>query len=161
MEKDDNLKLIVLDSAKDLGEKVDRHLIRIHSNKASFMVPTKQVWFNDGHEKVELLDCVRGKDVFILTDIGNHSLPYKMHGYINHTSPNDLAMQLKDTIGACNCTAGRLSIIMPLLYAGRQHKRMGREALSCANFLRDLDDDPYVKKFVTFGKTASILGKPE
>ena len=149
MEKD-NLRLIVLESSKELGEKVDKHLIRIHSNSGSFIVPTKESWFADGHEKVELLETVRDKDVFILTDIGNFSNTYKIHGYTNHTSPNDLAMQLKDTIGACNCHARNISIVMPLLYAGRQHRRISREALSCAACLRELDEDPNIRKFITF-----------
>ena len=31
--------------------------------------------------------------MFFLTDIGNYSVEYKMHGFINHASPNDLMMQ--------------------------------------------------------------------
>ena len=148
--KKDNLRLIVLDSAKELGDKVNKHLTRMNSNYTNLIVPTKESWFADGHEKVELLETVRDKDVFILTDIGNFSNTYKIHGYINHTSPNDLAMQLKDTIGACNCHARSLSVIMPLLYAGRQHRRISREALSCSAYLRELDDDPNIKRFITF-----------
>ncbi len=41
-----------------------------------------------------------------------------MHGLVNHTSPNDLMMELKDGIGACNSHAKSLNIVMPLLYAG-------------------------------------------
>ena len=37
--------------------------------------------------------------MFLLTDIGNYSIEYKMHEFINHTSPNDLMMELKDGIG--------------------------------------------------------------
>jgi len=146
-----NLKLIVLDSASELGKKVDRHLANLYGNPdETFIVQSKETWFNDGHGKVELMDSIRGQDVFIFTDIGNYSNTYEMHGFINHTSPNDLATQLKDTIGACNCHAQSLSIIMPLLYAGRQHRRIGREALSCAAYLRDLDTDPNVKRLITF-----------
>lgn len=146
-----NLKLIVLDSAKELGLKVDEQLCSFYGNEnGSFIVPTKEIWFNDGHGKVELLDSVRGQDIYILQDIGNYSLTYDMHGFINHTSPNDLAQQLRDTIGACKCHTNSLSIIMPLLFAGRQHRRVGREALSCAAFLRELDMDPNVKRFMTF-----------
>ncbi len=144
------LKLIVLKSALELGQKVDSHLKSIYSTDSSFILNTRETWFNDGHGKVELMDSVRGQDVYIFQDIGNYSIPYEMHGFINHTSPNDLSQQLRDTIGACKCHPNSLSIIMPLLYAGRQHRRNGREALSCAAYLRELDVDPYVKRIITF-----------
>ena len=92
-----NLKLIVLESASDLGKKVDRHLAKLYGNPdETYIVQSKETWFNDGHGKVELMDTIRGQDVFIFTDIGNYSNTYEMHGFINHTSPNDLATQLKD-----------------------------------------------------------------
>lgn len=149
--EDKKLKLIVLQSAKELGESVDKHLVNLYGNhKDTYMVKIEESWFNDGHGKVELLDSVRDEDVYIFTDIGNYSIPYKMHGLINHTSPNDLAAQLKDTIGACKCHTKRLSIIMPLLYAGRQHRRIGREALTCATYLHELDIDPHISRLITF-----------
>lgn len=144
------LKLIVLKSAIELGRKVNENLMNLYQSDESFLLDTKEVWFDDGHGKVELLDTVREQDVYLFQDIGNYSIAYNMHGFINHASPNDLAQQLKDTIGACKCHPNSLSIIMPLLYAGRQHRRIGREALSCAAYLRDLDVDPYVKRIITF-----------
>ncbi len=148
--EDDNLKLIVLESSKELGTKVDNHLKKMFKSKKSYIVPAKEIWFNDGHEKVELLETVRDDDVYIFQDIGNYSISYEMHEMINHASPNDLIQQLKDCIGACKCHPRSLSIVMPLLFSGRQHRRMCREALSCATFLRELDVDPWVKRFITF-----------
>ncbi len=100
--------------------------------------------------KIEIKETVRGKDLFFLTDIGNYSLEYKMHGFINHTSPNDLMMQLKDGIGACNCHASNINIVMPLLYAGRQHRRQTRENLMCGMNLYELDKISRIKSFITF-----------
>lgn len=147
---ENKLKLIVLKSALEFGKKVDENLKNMYQNDESYIIPTKETWFSDGHCKVELLDTVRGDDVYIFQDIGNYSLEYKMHGFINHTSPNDLNQQLKDTIGACKCHPNSLSIVMPLLFAGRQHRRNGREALSCADNLRKFDEDPYVKRILTY-----------
>ena len=145
------LKLIVLKSMLEFGAEVDKHLGTYYGNEnGTFIMPIKETWFNDGHGKVELLDSVRGQDVYIMQDVGNYSITYDMHGIINHTSPNDLAQQLRDTIGACKCHTNSLSIITPLLFAGRQHRRIGREALSCASFLRELDADPNVKRVLTF-----------
>ena len=88
--------------------------------------------------------------MFMLTDIGNYSLEYKMRGFINHTSPNDLFMELKDGIGACNCHAAHINVVMPLLYAGRQHRRKTRENLMCGMTLHELDQMSRMKSFITF-----------
>jgi len=147
-----NLKLIVYDSAKDLGKKIDEHLLEMYNltEEDTFIVPIKQNYFEDGHFKVEIDESVRGQDVFMLTDIGNYSLEYTMHGFINHTSPNDIMTQLKDGIGACNCHVQNINVVMPLLYAGRQHRRNTRENLSCGMMLHELDTMSRVKSFITF-----------
>ena len=151
--ENDNLRLIVYSSAKELGEKVNKHLLKMYGydkDKDTFIVPIKENFFDDGHLKVEIKDTVRSKDVFMLTDIGNYSLEYTMHGFTNHTSPNDIMIQLKDGIGACNRHAENINIIMPLLYAGRQHRRNTRENLMCGMNLRELDNMRSVRKFITF-----------
>ena len=103
-----NLRLMVFESALELGNSVDKYLLdkySIPNDKYTFIVPIKENFFEDGHLKVEIDETVRGKDMFLLTDIGNYSIEYKMRGLINHTSPSDLMTQLKDGIGACNCHA--------------------------------------------------------
>src|SRR5690625_2622290 len=115
-----NLRLMIFKSAEELGHKVDEHLLKMYNldkDKYTFIVPIKENFFEDGHFKVEITETVRGKDMYLLTDVGNYSIEYKMHGFINHTSPNDLMVELKDGIGACNCHAKNINIIMPLLYA--------------------------------------------
>ena len=151
--EDSSLQLMVFDSALELGQKVDEHLLDMyHLNKEqyTFIVPIKQNYFEDGHIKVEINETVRGKDIYMITDIGNYSIPYKMHGFINHTSPNDLMQQLKDGIGACNSHAKNINIVMPLLFAGRQHRRNTRENLACGMMLHDLETMSRVKSFITF-----------
>lgn len=150
--ENEKLGLIVFDSAYDLGQKIDKKLLEMYemNDDYTFIVPIKQNFFEDGHMKIEIKETVRGKDLFFLTDIGNYSLEYKMHGFINHTSPNDLMMQLKDGIGACNCHASNINIVMPLLYAGRQHRRQTRENLMCGMNLHELDNISRIKSFITF-----------
>ena len=75
---------------------------------------------------------MRGTDVFAMVDVTNHSLTYKMSGYVNHMSPDDHYQDLKRIIGACASTAHRINVIMPFLYESRQHKRTHRESLDCA-----------------------------
>ena len=149
----DNLRLMVFKSADDLGNKIDEHLLRMYNldkDKYTFITPIKENFFEDGHFKIEINETVRGKDLFLLTDIGNYSLEYKLRGAINHTSPNDLMMELKDGIGACNFHAKNINIIMPLLYAGRQHRRNTRENLMCGMMLHEIDTMSRIKSFITF-----------
>lgn len=151
--KDEKLRLIAFKSALELGQKVNKHLLNMYGKNdesESFLIPVKENFFNDGHLKVEINDTVRGKDVFLLTDIGNYSIEYIMHGFTNHTSPNDLMQQLRDGIGACNSHAKYLNIIMPLLFAGRQHRRNTRENLACGQMLRELSENQHVKSIITF-----------
>lgn len=151
--EEEKLRLIVFKSAMELGQKIDEHLLDMYQRdkeNETFIVPLKENFFEDGHLKVEIDETVRGKDLFFLTDIGNYSIEYKMHGFINHTSPNDLMVELKDGIGACNCHADKINIIMPLLYSGRQHRRNTRENLSCGASLRELDNLSRIKSFITF-----------
>ena len=139
--EDERLRLMVFSSAKGLGRRVDEHLLDLYGydrDKYTFIVPIKENFFEDGHLKVEIMETVRGKEIFFLTDIGNYNITYNMHGYTNHASPNDLFAELKDGIGACASHAERLNVIMPLLYNGRQHRRQTRENLSCGAMLREL-----------------------
>ena len=151
--EDDNLRLIVFNSFKEQGQMIDSELLDMYGlnkDKYTFIIPIKEVFFEDGHLKVEIEKTVRGKDVFFLTDIGNYNVTYPMHGFINHASPNDLFVQLKDGIYACNNHATSVNIVMPLLYNGRQHKKQTRESLSCGEALRELDSIKGIKSFISF-----------
>ncbi len=150
---DENLRLMVFKSAKELGELVDKHLLEMYGldpEQYTFQIDFKELFFEDGHQKIEIDETVRGKDLFILTDIGNYSLEYNMHGFTNHTSPNDLISQLKDGIGACNSHADKINIVMPLLYSGRQHRKNTRENLACGATLHEIDNMSRIRGFITF-----------
>ena len=150
--EDERLRLLVLKSCLELGSKIDKHLLDSYgydSREYTFMLDVKESWFSDGCEKVEIMDSVRNMSVFICSDVYNSSGTYKMRGVEQHTSPNDLMQQLRDTIGACNGHSRDLSILMPMLYAGRQHRRKGREALTCANWLHEFDRKPAIKRIIT------------
>ncbi len=149
----EKLRLIVFKSASELGQKVDKHLLKMYGyddKRYTFIVPINERFFDDGHLKVEINSTVRGKDLFLLTDVGNYSVEYMMRGFMNHASPNDLMAELKDGIGASNCHAEHINVVMPLLYAGRQHRRNTRENLACGASLREIDNLPRIKSFITF-----------
>ena len=158
------LKLVVLNSAAELGNKVNDYLVdfrsKIHNvyngdpafqgyQENDYLLDFSCPRFNSGEGKAVLNETVRGKDLFILVDVCNHSLTYKMNGYVNRMSPDDHYQELKRVIAAANGKAHRINVIMPFLYEGRQHRRTGRESLDCAYAFEELTDMG-VSNFITF-----------
>ncbi|MBD5469871.1 MAG: ribose-phosphate pyrophosphokinase [Lachnospiraceae bacterium] len=158
------LKLMVLDSAAELGKKVNDYIVEhrnsinnVYNNDPAFQGYVEKDYlfrfsvprFNSGEGKAVLEETVRGKDLYILVDVCNHSLTYNMHGYVNHMSPDDHYQDLKRVIAATNGNAHRINVIMPFLYEGRQHRRSGRESLDCAYAFKELAHMG-VNNFITF-----------
>ena len=147
------LKLVVMDSAVNLGENVNNHLVgfrksvkNIAKNNPAFegylsdnyILDSTCYRFGSGEGKALLSESIRGKDLFILTDVCNHSISYKINGYTNYKSPDDHYQDLKRVIAAANGKAHRVNVIIPFLYEGRQHKRNGHESLDCAQAIEEL-----------------------
>ena len=147
MEK--NLGLIVLDNIKDLGVNVSREINKLRKNDIDYIIPISVERFANGEGKARILDTVRDKDIYILTDIGNYDMTYQMHGFTNHYSPDDHYQDLKRVILAMCGHAKKITLIMPLLYESRQHRRKGRESLDCAYALEELAQMG-VKEVITF-----------
>lgn len=105
--------------------------------------------FSTGEGKAVLENTVRGHDLFLISDITNHSVSYNVRGYENHMSPDDHYQDLKRVILACSGKGKRVNIIMPYLYEGRQHRRNARESLDCAYMLEELQHLGMVN-FITF-----------
>lgn len=150
--KTNNLRLLVMDNFKEFGQKVDTHLKLMRGvmdPKATFIVPTRLTRFASGEGKGEILESIRGKETYILTDVMNHSCTYDMHGYLNHKSPDDHYQDLKRIISAMDGAEEKLTVIMPFLYEGRQHKRKGRESKDCSLMLQELESLG-VNSFITF-----------
>ncbi len=137
MEKS-NLKIIAHNCEK-LGELVNDNLKLIRNTKTDYLVPISIPTFSNSESKSKILESVRGKDLFILTDIGNYESNYPMFGKINRKSYNDNYVDLAQTIDACASTPERIWVIEPLLFGSRQHKREGRESLNCAMWLRHME----------------------
>lgn len=142
-----NLGVIALESSAELGHKINQLLIRKREGSPynaggednSFLVNVNEIRFSNGEGKLVLEDTVRGKDVYILCDVGNYSCTYKMFGYENHKSPDDHFQDIKRVLSAIGGKAKRITVIMPMLYASRQHRRKGRESLDCAIALQELE----------------------
>ncbi|MDR2939467.1 MAG: ribose-phosphate pyrophosphokinase [Clostridiales bacterium] len=154
-----SLGIIALESARELGKKVDKQIIKRRELKKQFnsdypipdtyIMPVKDQRFSNGEGKVKLADSVRGRDIFILCDIGNYSCTYQMYGKTNYKGPDEHFQDIKRTISAIGGKSRRISVIMPLLYASRQHKKKGRESLDCSLALQELERMG-VKDILTF-----------
>ncbi|MBE5862245.1 MAG: ribose-phosphate pyrophosphokinase [Lachnospiraceae bacterium] len=159
------LKIIALASAQKMGQRINNYMVEfrksIHNDKVkndpafhgyfekNYLVDFDTPRFGSGEGKAVINESIRGKDVFILVDVCNHSITYEMNGYTNHMSPDDHYQDLKRVIAAIAGKAHRINVIMPFLYEGRQHKRNGRESLDCAYALTELRDMG-VNNLITF-----------
>ncbi len=159
------LKIVALPSATQLARRVNGHMVEfrknIHNDKVkkdpafhgyiedNYLLEVNLPRFGSGEAKARLSESIRGKDIFILVDVCNHSIAYEMNGYTNHMSPDDHYQDLKRVIAACCGKASRINVIMPFLYESRQHKRIARESLDCAYALAELQNMG-INNFVTF-----------
>lgn len=138
-----SLGLIALKSSEKLGQMINDRIKALRNEEnsdVSYLIPFEEVRFSNGEGKIKILDTVRGKDIYIIADVGNYSCTYKMFGYDTHMGPDEHFQDVKRVLSAIGGKANRITIIMPLLYASRQHKRKGRESLDCAMALRELEN---------------------
>ncbi|HIZ21597.1 MAG TPA: ribose-phosphate pyrophosphokinase [Candidatus Blautia faecigallinarum] len=147
------LGLIPLDSCLDLGHKVEKWLIKWRNERNyphlesyafegyrrdSYIISAKIPRFGSGEAKCMISESVRGDDIYLMVDVCNYSMTYRIGPYTNLMSPDDHFQDLKRAIGAIGGKARRVNVIMPYLYESRQSKRVGRESLDCATALQEL-----------------------
>ena len=148
------LGLIAMDGAKELGDMINRYFLKWALQDGeegkTFLIDAECPRFSSGDGKGIIKSTVRGKDLFILCDVGNYSCKYTMHGEQNSMSPDDHYQDLKRIIQAASGKAHRINVIMPILYGGRQHRRTYRESLDCAVALQELASMG-VQNIITFG----------
>lgn len=118
-------------------------------SEETFLVDCECPRFGTGEGKGIIKESVRGTDLFVMVDVTNFSLTYSVCGHENHMSPDNHFQDLKRIISAATGKAHRISVIMPFLYEGRQHRRSKRESLDCALALRELGEMG-VSNIITF-----------
>ena len=148
-----DLALLACPGAEELCNLVDGHLVRwareVGMNVDTFIIPSDCPRFQSGDAKGLVKASTRGDDIYIFVDPGNYSVTYNLFGYENHLSPDDHFQNLIRLIQAVSGRAHRISVIMPSLYGGRQHRRVSRESLDCAYALQQLRTMG-VKNIITF-----------
>ena len=147
------LGIIAMPGCEALCDKIDKYLVKWRANQASehqqniafygyqrdtYQVNVSLPRFGSGEAKGVVNESVRGFDLYIITDVFNYSCTYNMYGMEVPMSPDDHYADLKRVISAISGKAKRITILMPMLYEGRQHKRSSRESLDCALALQEL-----------------------
>jgi ribose-phosphate pyrophosphokinase len=99
-----------------------------------FKVPARFTIFANGEVKAEILESVRGKDIYIFQDVENHYPVSFNEGKEKKTcSVNDhLLMMLVTVDAAIQAGAGQITAVLPNYPYARQHKAKGREGLTAS-----------------------------
>lgn len=136
--KAENLALICMRGCEEFCDRIEYYIRKWHDTDQRFILRAECPRFATGEGKGLLLESIRGRDIFIISDPFNYSVSYKMYGREVPMSPDDHFQDLKRIISAIGGKAKRITVIMPMLYEGRQHKRTFRESLDCATSLQEL-----------------------
>ena len=135
------LSVISMRGCEEFTDKIDWYLRQFrkdYDNQETYITHIKCPRFGSGEAKCVINETVRGHDVYIICDMFNHGVTYNMYGVENRMSPDDHYQDLKRIIAAISGKARRITVVMPMLYEGRQHRRTTRESLDCALSLQEL-----------------------
>ncbi len=137
------LGVIGMKGCEEMVQKINNHLRNFNEGKNadidSFIIPINSPRFGTGEAKAMIMHSIRTYDVYIVMDAFNYGVTYKMYGKEHPMSPDDHFQDVKRVISAMGGKAKRITVIMPMLYEGRQHKRVARESLDCALMLQELE----------------------
>ena len=159
------LGLIAMPGTEEMGAKVNSWLKKWQDHteesmpgdmsttpgaeRQDFLIDVTCPRFGNGEGKGMIKESIRGYDMYILCDPGAYNIEYKMFGQTVPMSPDDHFANLKRIIAAMGGKAKRVTVIMPMLYEGRQHRRASRESLDCAMALQELENMG-VSNIITF-----------
>ena len=159
------LGLIAMPGTEEMGEKVNSWLKKWQDHteesmpgdmsttpgaeRENFLIDVTLPRFGNGEGKGMIKESIRGYDMYILCDPGAYNVEYKMFGQTIPMSPDEHFANLKRIIAAMGGKAKRVTVIMPMLYEGRQHRRASRESLDCAMALQELENMG-VSNIITF-----------
>jgi ribose-phosphate pyrophosphokinase len=97
-----------------------------------FKIPARFTCFPNDEVKAEILESIRGKDIYIFQDVENHYPVNFNNGERQKIlSINDHLMTLQVTVDAAKYAgAERVTLVLPVYPYSRQHKAKGREGLT-------------------------------
>lgn len=138
IEKIGKLGIVCMPGCEEFVAKVQHYIKDWRHEDRDYVIKASFPRFATGEAKGLIRESVRGRDIYIVTDIFNYNVTYNMYGMKVPMSPDDHFQDLKRAISAMAGKAKRITVIMPMLYEGRQHKRSSRESLDCALALKEL-----------------------
>jgi ribose-phosphate pyrophosphokinase len=99
-----------------------------------FKVPARFTLFPNGEIKAEIVESIRGKDLYIVQDVENrYPLPFNDGNITRALSVNDHLMSIFVAVDAAKqAGAERVTLALPTYPYSRQHKRKGREGLTAS-----------------------------
>jgi ribose-phosphate pyrophosphokinase len=109
-------------------------------NDLRLKIPVKFTVFANGEIKSEILESIRGKDVYIFQDVENH-YPLKFStGIVSNLSINDHLLTIFVTVDAARqAGAERITVVIPNYPYSRQHKAKGREGITASRIGKQLE----------------------
>ena len=150
------LGLIAMPGTEEIGEKVNGWLKKWQDHaeesepgdmrttpgveRQDFLINVTCPRFGNGEAKGMIKESIRGYDMYILCDPGAYNVSYSMFGQRVPMSPDEHFANLKRIIAAMGGKAKRVTVIMPMLYEARQHRRASRESLDCVMALQELEN---------------------
>lgn len=147
------LAIVATPGAGELAASIDSWLIswfkKDLGDRKSFIIESDCPRFTNGEGKGIIYETVRGKDLYIICDPNNHGITYNMYGKQIPMTPDEHFADLIRLLGTTTGKPKRITVIMPMLYGGRQHRRSARESLDCALMLHQLQHMG-VKDIITF-----------
>ena len=138
MDEENSITLIPLQGMEAVAGRIQEYLKEIAPEVDCLIAEVKLPRFATGDAKAVLQRSVRGKDVYILVDVGHYDCKYQMFDRETYMSPDDHFQDLVRTISAVGGKAHRVNVISPLLYSARQDRKISRESLDCAVALQHL-----------------------
>lgn len=107
----------------------------------AFKIPTRFTLFPNGELKTEILESIRGRDVYIFQDVENHqSLSFNDGKNTKVLSVNDHLMNLFVAVDAAKqAGAQQVTLVIPVYPYSRQHKKKGREGLTASRIGKMLE----------------------
>ena len=159
------LGIISLPGCEELAEKIDKYIVKWRAQKQSehknsiafagyerdsYLIKASFPRFGTGEGKGTICQSVRGYDLYLVCDVFNYGITHNVYGHDVPLTPDEHYANLKRAIAAVAGKAHRITVIMPMLYEGRQHKRTSRESPDCALALQEMCNLMGVDNIITF-----------
>ena len=101
------LKIVAMPSAEKLARSVNDYLVSFRKSvnnkvkddpafhgyiESSYLTNFECPRFGSGEGKAVFHESIRGKDLFIITDVCNHSITYDVGGFTNHMKQSQMPL---------------------------------------------------------------------